>query len=518
MGFGLCITPTASFAAEPPLNVFVLEVTIPESIANSGEWIILPTTNGESLDHGGWVFSRSSDAEGNQELSTEAIAETSMPESLNNTIEEEVHDSVTPDSETIEILESVETEKIASPPSTGQLGDVKITEFMSAPSDGPEWVEIYNATDKQISLVNWSIEDNTEKQTVLDGNLDPGQYLVIDAIKAQLNNTGDSIILRDAEGNLIDIIAYGNDEVPAPGKGVSMGIAEGVWHEYDIPSPEAENSVLTFQEVDESTYSSGVIQSEESPKAQDKTLQLDAETITDPVHEEITEQKKEAKEDASSSGITDLVTKTGFITALPGTFGKQIAFINGIQLYMHSADWPELTLGDEISVHGILSSARGEPRIKLSGPDQITFTSQKELPSQELVVEEALSKKEGELVTITGAVEGRDGDKLTLKDDTGSVIIVAHANTGISWSNIPTTRIKVTGIIRTINDGVYIYPRHESDIDYLEDPVQPIAGIVNDVAQNESSPWGGIALLSLTSLALFYWYARSKNLLTKITQ
>ncbi|MBU4370136.1 hypothetical protein KKG58_05295, partial [Patescibacteria group bacterium] len=54
----------------------------------------------------------------------------------------------------------------------------------------------------------------------------------------------------------------------------------------------------------------------------------------------------------------------GVVIVEPGILGKQFFYINGIQIYSYYKDFPELAIGDEISIKGIISQSRGEKRIK----------------------------------------------------------------------------------------------------------------------------------------------------------
>ena len=95
-----------------------------------------------------------------------------------------------------------------------RLGDVLINEFVADPADNDvEWIEIYNTTNKEINLSNWTIEDGNKTKTNLSGLLginSDNKFKVIEKLAGILNNSGDLIIIRDGLGNLIDQVAYGN--------------------------------------------------------------------------------------------------------------------------------------------------------------------------------------------------------------------------------------------------------------------------------------------------------------------
>ena len=106
--------------------------------------------------------------------------------------------------------------------------DIVINEFMYAPtSPQPEWIEIFNRSDKIINLKNYKIADENDTVVVVKNSitLNPKEYFVITKdssiinyynlkskfIKASfptLNNSGDRIILIDSLNRTIDSLEY----------------------------------------------------------------------------------------------------------------------------------------------------------------------------------------------------------------------------------------------------------------------------------------------------------------------
>lgn len=114
----------------------------------------------------------------------------------------------------------IETESISP-------GDIRINELMADPSSGDEWLELYNTTQKEIDLNNWTIEDGSATKTLLNSTID--KWLVITKPKGALNNSGDTVILKNKEGDIIDSITYGDwddgdltDNAPAATKPDSL--------------------------------------------------------------------------------------------------------------------------------------------------------------------------------------------------------------------------------------------------------------------------------------------------------
>ena len=112
-------------------------------------------------------------------------------------------------------------------------GEVFITEFMYDPADGfTDFIELYNATDSAYNLQNWTFNDNsgnrralTDQQRTLlpdsrivlapDSTINTSfpdtDILVMASAFANLNSTTpDDIVIRNADGILIDSLTYDN--------------------------------------------------------------------------------------------------------------------------------------------------------------------------------------------------------------------------------------------------------------------------------------------------------------------
>jgi len=110
---------------------------------------------------------------------------------------------------------------------------IVINEIMYAPSGGePEWIELFNNTNQEINLLNWSITDiiTTPATAVIEDNIfiPPSSFIVLtkDAsilnyhrlIPSQIieldlpsfNNDVDGVILKDERGAVIDSVHYFN--------------------------------------------------------------------------------------------------------------------------------------------------------------------------------------------------------------------------------------------------------------------------------------------------------------------
>lgn len=114
------------------------------------------------------------------------------------------------------------------------VGDVIISEFFPDPTPAfglpeAEFVELYNRSDKYVSLKNWGISDNSSSEGILpEFILAPQQFVILttssslDEYQAlgqtispsswpALNNGGDSITIFSGTGKVIDALVYTSD-------------------------------------------------------------------------------------------------------------------------------------------------------------------------------------------------------------------------------------------------------------------------------------------------------------------
>ena len=119
------------------------------------------------------------------------------------------------------------------PPSTSDAGlfkDVILTEIFPDPSPqiglpNAEYIELFNKSSRSIDLLNWRITDGRSDGMLPPKTLEPKEYLILTSVKnlaafsaygnvigisnfPTLNNSGDTLILKNAVGNTIDSVNY----------------------------------------------------------------------------------------------------------------------------------------------------------------------------------------------------------------------------------------------------------------------------------------------------------------------
>ncbi len=138
-------------------------------------------------------------------------------------------------------------------------GEIIITEVMSAPTDGNEWVELYNPTAASVNLENWALYEGSSKHPLLNKNLikgsldlGPNAYIVLagngadfasstpdvamvlDISATSLHNQGEDLILTNNSSTPIYETNYGSTATP----GNSKQWKDGSWIE-STPTPGA---------------------------------------------------------------------------------------------------------------------------------------------------------------------------------------------------------------------------------------------------------------------------------------
>lgn len=421
-------------------------------------------------------------------------------------------------------------------------GELILNELVSDPLDGVEWIEILNTTSQSIDLSGSRLEDAGGHVTELPAALlEAGALLVIENPNGNLNNSGDTLTLFDAYGSIIDTLTYGTADIPAPQDGESVARnSDGAWSTTtasrntinSFPAPPEDAETLSDPAAIEDTSSLSdsyetITNESYSPVSDPGTTSGSVATVddsgspaTEPVHRIVAIAKSVTDNDSSPKATSSKksnseITVTGTVVALPDTFGKQIMFLDGHEIYFHAADWPILSLGDAVTITGTESMSNGARRVKISSTNAIAVTGHNDLVAIPVDGDELSTTPHGMLISVSGRVVGRSGNTLTLETENGSVITaISNKKTGMSWSAIQSGHIIVTGIAKHTDSGVVVAPRTSEDVHFspdLSEAVQTLA----PKPRASATPLVGGGLLTGSVGALGTWYLRSrKNLLS----
>lgn len=114
------------------------------------------------------------------------------------------------------VIKEATTTATSTATTTAQIinpNDLVINEVYPAPASGAsEWVEIHNLTTSTLDLSGLYLLNLTGDSfvtTTLSGLINPDEYLVIEDIIGNLNNDGDTVVLR-SDNQIIDQTTYGN--------------------------------------------------------------------------------------------------------------------------------------------------------------------------------------------------------------------------------------------------------------------------------------------------------------------
>lgn len=441
-----------------------------------------------------------------------------------------------------DLEESTPEEKSVEPEETEEgiqyvHGALLINEFVSNPNtEDEEWIELFNPHDTTVELAGWYVRDASLKATVLpETTLSGYGFYIIEKPKGVLNNDTDVIELLAPDGTLIDSVTYGTDDVPAPKKGESVSRGtDGDWYVTSEPTKGGVNDNIVYATLLPEEQEEGEQEAETQDESEDeeekmglnnalnnstKKLPTTAKNVT-AIAKKIASPTVSLASAPKTSSATNhsQVTLTGVITAPPGLFGKQIAFMDSKQLFFYNAEWPELNIGDTVSITGTLSESRGEPRIKIASENDIQITGSSTLTARVIDhYSELSSVPEGTLVQISGTVHSRKGKDLTLEHAGTKTVVVAHENTGVSWSQIKATELEITGIVRHIDGTAKVYPRSLNDIQEPEMQIAATAetyesaGGITTKTTVSILPYVGGALATLTAGALGFWHLRYRD-------
>ncbi|MBU1132301.1 lamin tail domain-containing protein [Patescibacteria group bacterium] len=362
------------------------------------------------------------------------------------------------ESETSVVAEPlVETEEPVVEDSTEvqyQLSDkIRINELLANPAgdDGSEWIELYNFGDADIDLLGWTLDDSAggsspfliEESLIIKAK----DYLLLPRSLTQLalNNTSDSAVLIDPEDNIVSSFDYSRTK-----ESKSWAFFEEGWEETSALTPSSANERESLQTASVAS----------SP----------AKAAASIAESNLTEIKQ--------LPLKSKVKLKGQIVSLPGTFSTKIAYLNGIQLYMNSADWPELSVGDFVQVSGAVSESQGERRILISKKEDISILENMKPDLPLLVNSTEISERyEGYLVQLAGELVEKSGLRLTFADDSGEFIVYLKRAAGLD-SNIYNVgdRFKISGILSQTGEEFRLLPRSKDDMENLSALEKPMLG------------------------------------------
>ncbi len=131
---------------------------------------------------------------------------------------------------------------VNSPSWVGGYPQVVLNEMMPRPSSGEDWIEIFNRSNVNVNLNNWSFADSTSTIPIsLNGIINSGAFQSFN-VSDRLNMNNDTIQLKDEGGFLMDVKSY---PPPSTADGISIGRSPdgtGDWKNCSTPSEDLSNN------------------------------------------------------------------------------------------------------------------------------------------------------------------------------------------------------------------------------------------------------------------------------------
>jgi uncharacterized protein YdeI (BOF family) len=368
------------------------------------------------------------------------------------------------DSDTAKVTISKEDqdEKNQDAPEGPFSSDVIINEILPNPegSDNEgEFIELYNRGSQTVDLNLWQLDDEdggSSPHTIENKSISAGQFLVLYRSETglALNNDADSARLIHPDGEVTSKVTYSDsaDENVAYARDT-----DDSWKWTVTPTPGAAN-IITAPENSEKDNNDSSSTSTSSGNNDDRETSVSLNEIS--------------IIDARGKEKNTQVKVRGIVTVDPKLLGKKIFYIQdstaGIQIYFSKEDFPNLKLGDEVTVLGKTSESQNEKKINVQEKTDIQVTAHKSPPKPAEIKSGDLKENyEGELVQVAGKVAKSSGNVFYVNDGSGEAKIYIKKTTGIKKPEIKKDdKITVVGIASETSSGYRVLPRYQEDIKF----------------------------------------------------
>ncbi|MBU3957292.1 lamin tail domain-containing protein [Patescibacteria group bacterium] len=124
------------------------------------------------------------------------------------------------------------------------FAQVVINELLPNPTEGPDWVELYNTTNQDINLNDWILDDEgtkTDMVKIKEATMSAYGFWLFE-VGSRLNKSSDTVYLINNQGTIVDEYDYSTN----PGDGISFGRMPdgGEWGVCSEITPELENKCI----------------------------------------------------------------------------------------------------------------------------------------------------------------------------------------------------------------------------------------------------------------------------------
>lgn len=258
--------------------------------------------------------------------------------------------------------------------------DLLITEFLPNPtgSDDNEWIELYNASAKNIDLLGWQLDDQDggskayafATSTIMLA----GSFLVIDRSVSQitLNNTEDSVRLLTPLNEVWQEIKY--EKIPE-GQSYAWDLVNSEWFVSDNPSPGLANIMNQIELASKNS-------------------------------------ETELQKNASRNIVATVWATNNKILYLLDNDNKMIEVYGQL-------DFAKYKRGDSADFFGKITRVEPWPRVKIASAENINIiNSEQEIIKPGIIDSADLNEEHnGQLVIARGVVVKKNGKNIYLADD-----------------------------------------------------------------------------------------------------
>jgi len=325
---------------------------------------------------------------------------------------------------------------------------IYISEVLANPigADVREYIKLKNSSTTTIDISKWELKYHGKVFQIPENTfINSGENLVFYKIitKFSLSNSGGLVSLWNSEKKLVNSFEFAKS-----GQGE---IAKEITEDY--------LTELVKKEVAK------------------QSLKLNIKPVRNLSLEEI----------RNSSQKGDKVVTQGTVVVMPGIFGSQYFYIsdgkNGIQVYQHFKDFPELKVGDLVEINGEVSQTGNIKRIKIKNKDDIKIIEEKVnsplerpcLPAdrgcgvlESLVIDKIDELGEeylGSLVNIQGEITEIKTNYLYLDDGSSEIKVYFKPGSKITSHNfVVGESMEITGVLENTSSGLQLWPRNQDDI------------------------------------------------------
>lgn len=325
-----------------------------------------------------------------------------------------------------------------------------------------EFIEIENAGTVSITLTGLFLVDTSGKTFDLsEQSISASSVLSLSrtVTNLALNNDRETISLQTESGTTIDSVSYEN----AP-KGSTFVRTNHEWAWSPLPSATQSNVISTDEKRTTSTPGTGT-----SPRV--ATHRTDRSRVN--------EARALTAEQIQDAADGTRVQFSGVVAIAPGVSGRQTFYASdetgAIQIYKNDAIFPDLYVGDRVTLTGTLSMAQGEKRIKIMKTDTLTIIGHEETIAPAIQTIETLSDENvGDLVGISGTIREIDNGKVILEDGADTIVVkLPTGSSAVSSALIPGTNVSIAGLLTKSSDGFRLLARSSDDIHVTSAIAQP---------------------------------------------